>query len=454
MEALLETIQRLRAEDGCPWDKAQTHESLMKYLREESAEVLEVLARAPYAGKDKDLEEELGDLLLQVLLHAQIASERGAFDFKSLAAKLNEKLIERHPHVFGGPRLSTEGEAQAMWDAQKPKKASSILGDIPKGLPACEVANRLQSKVSRFGFQWASKEACFQKVREEFLELEEAFHAFEREKPSRHLAEALREEGGDLLFILCSFLQVCGYRAEEVLVGANQKFVRRFRYLEVVGLGQTLPRDQLEALWLQAKALEEKRVIAVTGGIGTGKSAVLRLLKKEGFGTLSADQIAKDIREQDTETRAFLEKEFGSEERGKIRALCHIDPEKKTLLEAWMHPRIQARALQVMAAMKEERIAYEIPLFAETMTDTTLAPIWYEAVWVVEASQETRLARLKKRGLTEVEATGWMKLQASSQERAKWGTHFIENDGSPQKLSSVVASLLSFEKEKSETSNK
>ncbi len=255
-QALLDVVAKLRdPQGGCPWDLEQTHESLTPYVVEEAYEVVDAIRH-----ERGDLAGELGDLLLQVVLHSQIASEEGTFSINDVLQHLTKKLIHRHPHVFGDTKVSSTKEVLENWEKLKraekssgdsaetaPKKKSVISG-VPKSMPALFRAHRLGEKVSRVGFDWTNSTEVLTKVREELKEFEEAI--------SQNQGEAAEfEELGDLLFVLAQWARKKGRPAEELLNEANEKFIRRFTHLELAA-GDSLDHQtpqELEVLWQKAK---------------------------------------------------------------------------------------------------------------------------------------------------------------------------------------------------------
>lgn len=263
-EALIETVRRLRAPGGCPWDREQTHQSLRPYLIEEAYEVLDVLddvtsddllARNPTVrGKFK---EELGDLLMQVMLHSQMASETGAFSIHDVAAELNSKLIRRHPHVFGDAQAKDASEAYRNWEKQKAKeKASnpeaSVLDGIPRNLPALQKTARIIEKATKVGFQWSDLVGPLAKVREELTELEQ-----EIARPQQDLTK-ISGEIGDLMFALCNLASLMHLNPEDSLRSTLGRFTARFHFIEkkLKERGKSPDQSTLEemdALWSEAK---------------------------------------------------------------------------------------------------------------------------------------------------------------------------------------------------------
>lgn len=256
-EGLLDIMRRLRGPDGCPWDREQTRGTLKAYLIEEAYEVLEALE----AGEPAALEEELGDLLFQVVFHAQIATELGEFTMADILRRLADKMVSRHPHVFGSARVGTPGEALAQWEAIKGRQAGasgrrrSVLDGVPRALPALLRAQRLSSKASRVQFDWPDAAAAWDKVREETAETADALASGDRDR--------LREELGDLLFSLVNVARLSGLDAEDALHAANEKFRRRFGEMEaeLTARGSNVhdaTSETLEQAWEAAKARERR----------------------------------------------------------------------------------------------------------------------------------------------------------------------------------------------------
>lgn len=250
-EQFQEIIAHLRAPEGCPWDRNQTHLSLRRYLLEETHEVLEALD----AEDPRALAEELGDLLLQVVLHTQIAIDDGEFKMTDVLSHVNRKLIHRHPHVWGDVRVSGADDVLSNWDKLKQQEKAaqatpreSILDGVPKGLPALMVAHEYQRKAAKPGFDWKRVDDVIAKVREELDELQAADTDSDR-----------AEEMGDLLFVLVNWARWLGVEPETALREANRKFYRRFRYIEETAAanGKKLEDHslaELDALWNEAKA--------------------------------------------------------------------------------------------------------------------------------------------------------------------------------------------------------
>ena len=256
MDRLRGIMQRLRGPGGCPWDHEQTMQSLRAYLVEETYEVLDAIV----SGSAEAHREELGDLLLQIVFQAQIAEERGDFDLESVAKGIADKIVRRHPHVFGDDRLDTAEQVLTQWEQIKAHERTrrsevSMFSGVPGSLPALLKALRLSSKACRVGFDWPDRNQLLGKVDEEMSELRRAMAAGDR--------SAIEEEIGDLLFTLANVARVEEIDPEEALQQANRKFMRRFghveRRLQEEGL-QPAPehRTRMEALWEEAKELLRK----------------------------------------------------------------------------------------------------------------------------------------------------------------------------------------------------
>ncbi|MGB9885776.1 MAG: nucleoside triphosphate pyrophosphohydrolase [Moorellales bacterium] len=253
--ATLEAVMaRLRGPQGCPWDRAQTHRSLRRYLLEECFETLEALDE----GDPERLKEELGDLLLQVVFHARIAEEAGHFNLREVVAGLVEKLYRRHPHVFGRGQARTPEEVQDNWQRIKEKekgRSPSLLGGVPRELPALARAQKLQERAAAVGFDWPEVAGVWEKLREEEEELAAAVAA-------GHQAE-VEAELGDLLFAVVNLARFLKVDAEGALRASIQRFVRRFGYLEEHCRRQgrrpeELSLAEMDRLWEEAKARESK----------------------------------------------------------------------------------------------------------------------------------------------------------------------------------------------------
>ena len=244
--ALKEIIAKLRGPDGCPWDKKQTHASLRPFLVEESYEVLQALDE----GAPEKLRAELGDLLLQIMLHAQIAAEAGQFNIDDVVQGISSKLIHRHPHVFGGRKVKDAEEVKLNWEALKQEEreeGESILAGMPEQMPALAYSQSMQRRVAGVGFDWEKVEEIIDKLAEEVGEIKQASNQQEK-----------ANEFGDLLFTLANIARRLDIDLEMALRSANQRFYRRFTFMEEIcrqrGLNLAgLSLDQQNALWEEAK---------------------------------------------------------------------------------------------------------------------------------------------------------------------------------------------------------
>ena len=257
MARLLAIMARLRdPQEGCPWDLEQTFATIAPYTVEEAYEVADAIER----GDLHDLEEELGDLLLQVVFHARMAEEAGAFGFDDVARAINEKMIRRHPHVFGDEAYASLAEQKAGWETFKAQergrkgRAKSLLDDVPVGLPALTRAVKLSKRAARVGFVWPSVREVMEKLHEEVAELEHELAAGD--------VEAARQEMGDVLFVVANLARTLDVDPEDSLRFANAKFARRFRHIEarLAERGKTPAESDLaemDALWDEAKAAEK-----------------------------------------------------------------------------------------------------------------------------------------------------------------------------------------------------
>lgn len=257
IDRLLAIMARLRdPETGCPWDQEQTFATVAPYTVEEAYEVADAIER----GDLSDLKEELGDLLLQVVFHARMAEERGAFAFEDVAEAINDKMIRRHPHVFGEESYANLAEQKAGWEGLKAQergskgRAESLLDDVPVGLPALTRAVKLSKRAARVGFVWPSVKEVMEKLHEEVEELERELAVGDVEKA--------RQEMGDVLFVVANLARTLDVDPEDSLRFANAKFARRFRYIEakLAERGKTPAESDLaemDALWDEAKATEK-----------------------------------------------------------------------------------------------------------------------------------------------------------------------------------------------------
>ncbi len=249
LSRLLVIMHRLRdPRDGCPWDREQSFATIAPYTIEEAYEVADAIAR----GEPRQMESELGDLLFQVVFHAELGIERGWFDFASIADSISDKLVARHPHVFGGATLAGAGEQNRAWEEHKAREraanapGASELADVPLALPALARAAKLGKRAARVGFDWPDPQGAREKIDEELRETESATDA------------GRVEELGDALFAVANWSRHLGIDPEEALRLANAKFERRFRAMEDMARARGLALGKLDpaawdALWNEAK---------------------------------------------------------------------------------------------------------------------------------------------------------------------------------------------------------
>lgn len=306
-KSLCDIVETLRGPEGCPWDKEQTHESLVKFAIEETYELAEAIEARKKLGsssraQDEEIKAELGDVLLQVVLHSEIARQEGRFDIGDVIENLNEKMIRRHPHVFSDVKVSDSGDVIANWQKIKEKEKAqsgrkrtpSEALQTPKGLPALMEADKIGGKTKKFGFDWTDVKDVLTKVKEEVSELEEALERWSESGSSsgsgsgsgdddgsfasrkvpglsevishpqkEELKEAISREIGDALFSLAQLARHLGFDPEQSLRTTNQRFRRRFRnMLDAVGgdldVFTKLSGDEKEELWTQAKRTESE----------------------------------------------------------------------------------------------------------------------------------------------------------------------------------------------------
>jgi ATP diphosphatase len=290
-ERAVSIMARLRAPGGCPWDREQTFDSIKPYTLEETYEVLEAIDNRDW----HELSGELGDLLLQVLFYAQMAEEEGTFTIDEVLDRLSQKLVDRHPHVFGDVKADTSAEVLRNWEALKAEEKKkrlqarggdptkpetnpdSVLAGISAGTPALLEASKLSSRAARVGFDWPSIEGLFDKLHEEIDELKENLHDFPppgpqpqgrgvagsgRPRISSDLSQRLEDEVGDLFFVLVNIARYLSLDPESALKRTNRKFRRRFQWMEeqLHTAGRTphqASMEELESLWQQSKQQEK-----------------------------------------------------------------------------------------------------------------------------------------------------------------------------------------------------
>jgi MazG family protein len=278
VERLLSIMERLRGPQGCPWDREQTLRTLRPYVLEETYEVLEAID----AGDAREHCAELGDLLLQIVFQAQLRKEEGAFEFADVANAISDKLVSRHPHVFGDADAKDAEAVLRQWAALKREEnrrkggGQSVLEGVPREMPALARADRLTEKASRIGFDWPDAAGARAKVAEELGELDEAVALGDR--------DAIEHELGDALFALANFSRKLGVPPEEALRGTLARFVARFTHVEQelerrgVGHGQATLAE-MDALWDEAKSLERQ---AKTGAAAPSPTSPHGLGKDRG----------------------------------------------------------------------------------------------------------------------------------------------------------------------------
>lgn len=259
-DELVNVMARLRAPGGCPWDREQTYASLAQYLLEETYETFEAIQEADQTGETHNLKEELGDVLLQVVFHSTIASERGDFTIDEVVRGVSEKLVLRHPHVFGDRNLETAADVLNNWDELKKaeraasgkieREKDSILDDVSKNFPALLEGLKISKKAAKVGFDWENTEQIFDKLNEETSELKTAI--------AENKSEEISEEIGDLLFVIVNLARKLDVEPETALKKTNRKFRQRFKFIEdeLKAANKSFGESNLEemdALWNKAK---------------------------------------------------------------------------------------------------------------------------------------------------------------------------------------------------------
>jgi tetrapyrrole methylase family protein/MazG family protein len=257
-------MERLLSPEGCPWDREQTHESLKQYLIEEAYEVCDAVD----SGDFEHLQEELGDVALQVVFHAKMAKRDGRFDVHDVLNGICEKLIRRHPHVFGETVADSSKEVLQNWEQIKRKEKAakegaeerSLVDGVPRQLPALQKAHRLQEKTGRVGFDWPDADGAIRKAREEFEELLVEAKAENPDDPAAR--KRLFHEMGDVFFALVNVARFMGIQPEEALQAANARFANRFRHIErrARESGRQLPEmtlEEMDVFWEEAKRLQK-----------------------------------------------------------------------------------------------------------------------------------------------------------------------------------------------------
>lgn len=250
LQPLADVVASLRAPDGCPWDRAQTHASLRKYATEEAYELVDAIE----ADDPEAIREELGDVLLQVVLHAQLAAERGDFDLQDVCDGIRDKMLRRHPHVFGDASAANAAEVEAAWKEAKRREGRSALGGVPRSMPPLERASRITERAGRVGFDFETADDAVAKVVEEVGELREAVREGASEADLLH-------EIGDVLFSAVNVARKLGLSADDALRGTIARFERRFAYVEgrLAETGRSpegATLAEMDALWDESKAAE------------------------------------------------------------------------------------------------------------------------------------------------------------------------------------------------------
>jgi len=253
-QELLNIMERLRGEKGCPWDKEQTRESLKPYIVEEAYELLEAIEE----NDPEKIKEELGDLLFQIVFQSQIARENKEFDMSDIIDKIAKKMVSRHPHVFGNTTCSTSDEVVAQWEVQKKREGKlreSILEGVPETLPSLLRAHRLQKRAAGVGFDWERADDVLKKLDEELKEFKEALGTKNK--------DMIEDELGDIFFMLVNISRFIGVNPEDAHRKTISKFIHRFRYIEMKAAEQgrklsDMTLDEMDKLWDEAKGGESK----------------------------------------------------------------------------------------------------------------------------------------------------------------------------------------------------
>ena len=279
-ESLIALQARLRAPNGCPWDREQTHDSLRTYLVEETYEVLDALD----SGDPRKFADELGDLLLQIVFHAELAAEAGKFDIADVIEQIYTKMVRRHPHVFGKVRAETSADVLKNWEQLKTEERAknkvsdakapdaSILDAVPRSLPGLLEAHQLTRRAANVGFDWQDVKGIFDKLAEETTELKQLLASGDGR------AEEIEEEVGDLLFVGVNLARFLGFDAEIALKKANRKFAQRFRGMERIAAarGQTLSglsAAEFDGLWNEVKSGDAASLAGKSRSLGQNRAS-------------------------------------------------------------------------------------------------------------------------------------------------------------------------------------
>jgi dephospho-CoA kinase len=455
---LINTIHRLRAPGGCPWDRAQTHQSLRQYLIEEAYEVLDVIDQIHSQDDLKrerireSFREELGDLLMQVLLHAEMTNEVGAFNIYDVARGLDAKLIRRHPHVFGeeAQRADSADHALQRWEKEKAKeKASkldaSILDGVPKGLPALQKAARVIEKVTKVGFQWDDMHGPLGKLDEELQEFKSEILQLEKDQTQETLRKKAEAELGDLIFSLCNVGYLMKLNPEAALRSTLSRFESRFQHVErrLKESQKTFEQSDLKEMdqfWDEAKQLEKTKVWGLTGGIGSGKSTAAGFFSELGIPVIDADQIARRLSEKEGPAHDKILERFGTSDRAKLREIVFNDPQAKKDLEEILHPLIRAASRKEIEKLSQNHslVIYEASLLIETGRQKDFA-----GLIVVDAPKDLRIQRIISRSPITPEVAQKMIDQQTTDDIRKMHADFVlSNSGTLEDLKKNVSQLL------------
>ncbi len=460
---LIQTVHRLRAPGGCPWDRSQTHQTLRPYLIEEAYEVLDVLDQIETENDLKipkirnDFREELGDLLMQVLLHSEMTREAGAFDIYDVAHALQEKLIRRHPHVFGEIQAHSTESALQNWEQEKAKEKKSKLGSgilegLPKNLPALQRTARVIEKVTQVGFQWKDIEGPLDKLQEELNELKAEVLKLEKEKTKhpnqnnpKNPSVELAAELGDLLFSVCNIAHHFKISPEDALRQTVFRFEKRFRHVEnrLKTSGKSPKESNLEEMdqfWNEAKQLEKIQILGLTGGIASGKSTVARIFLEQGIPVIDADQISRELSSEKGLAYPTIIEQLGTGNRKKLRELIFFNEEAKQKLEAILHPLIYLESLKKIQQFSKTQslIVYEASLIVETGRYRD-----FNQLILVETTKENQIQRLISRDQIDPElAEKMINSQASLLEKRKYATWILDNSDSIDHLKARVFDFI------------
>lgn len=252
-EGLVDIVAKLRSPDGCPWDREQTRESLRQYLVEEFYELIDALEENDSDG----MKEEMGDLLFQILIQSQLSKEEGKFDIHDVVSGIADKMVQRHPHVFGDREIKTSEGVVEWWEESKKREGKnhdSAIGGVPRSLPALLRARKIQMKATKVGFDWEKLDDVFEKLEEEITELKEAI------KEKKH--KDIEDELGDLFFVLVRIANFVEVNPEDALSRTIRKFDQRFRHIEAAAAGQgrkisDMTLAEMEIFWQEAKISEK-----------------------------------------------------------------------------------------------------------------------------------------------------------------------------------------------------